>query len=91
MRLNARNFDIMLVALGVVSLICLSPIGSLLAIVTAISIIGLPITLLMGAIPPLFLFLLLARLIHFALSSLGLRFWPASAALSLGLLAFSFF
>ena len=87
MRLNARNFDIMLVALGVVSLICLSPIGSLLAIVTAISIIGLPITLLMGAIPPLFLFLLLARLIHLALSSLGLRFWPASAALSLGLLA----
>lgn len=87
MRISARTFDIALVVLGVASLICLSPIGSVLAIIAAISIIGLPITLLMGAIPPIFVFLLLARLIHLVLSAVGLRFWPVSAALSLGLLA----
>lgn len=87
MRLIARNFDIALVALGLLSLLCLSPFGSVLAIIAGISIIGLPIMLLMGLIPPLFLFLLLARIIHFGLSKVGLRFWPASAALSLGLLA----
>ena len=87
MRISARTFDIALVVLGVASLICLSPIGSVIAIIAAISIIGLPLTLLLGAIPSIFLFLLLARLIHLALRAVGLRFWPASAALALGLLA----
>jgi hypothetical protein len=87
MRVSARTFDIALVVLGVASLICLSPIGSVLAIIAAISIIGLPLALLLGAIPSIFLFLFLARLIHLALGAIGLRFWPASAAVALGLLA----
>jgi len=86
MRVSARTFDIALVVLGVASLICLSPIGSVIAVVAAISIIGLPLALLLGAIPSIFLFLFLARLIHLALCAIGLRFWPASAALALGLL-----
>ena len=87
MRIGRRTIDIALVVLGVASLVCLSPVGSALAVIAAISVIGLPITLAMGAIPSLFLFLLLARLIHLMLAAAGLRFWPASALLSLGLLA----
>ena len=87
MRIGSRTIDIALVVLGVASLICLSPVGSALAVIAATSVIGLPITLAMGAIPSLFLFLLLARLIHLMLAAAGLRFWPVSALLSFGLLA----
>ena len=76
-----------LVILGLAALFCLSPVGATIALVSAMAVVGLPLTFLFAAIPPLFVFLLAARIAHLALSLLGVRFWPLSAALALAALA----
>lgn len=85
--LPRSTFDKVLLLLGGLALLCISPIGTVLAVVAAISIIGLPIALVMAAIPALFVLLLVARLIHASLAVVGIRLWPLSGALALGLLA----
>lgn len=66
-----RSFDRFLIGLGIAAFLCLTPLGAGMAIVAAISIVGLPLTLAMAAIPPLFLFLLIARLFYLAMGSHG--------------------
>lgn len=87
LRLRNFSFDLWLVILGVAALLALSPIGAVLAVASAISVVGLPITLILAAIPPLFVVLLAFRLAHLALSLAGIRFWAFSAALALAVLA----
>ncbi|WP_394887596.1 hypothetical protein ACG873_21985 [Mesorhizobium sp. AaZ16] len=86
-KLWSRSFDLFLVVLGLAALLCLSPLGTALAMIAAIAVIGLPITLAMAAIPTLFLVLLTARLIYLALLAFGLRAKILSAVLALGILA----
>ena len=86
-RLRSRSIDTWLVVLGLAALVCLSPIGATIAVIAAISIIGLPITLILAAIPPIFVFLLCARIAHILLALVGVRFWPFSAVLALAALA----
>ncbi len=86
-KLWSHSFDLFLVVLGLAALLCLSPLGAALAMIAAITVIGLPITLAMAAIPTLFLVLLTARLIYLALLAFGLRAKILSAVLALGILA----
>jgi hypothetical protein len=86
-RLRSLSIDTWLVVLGLAALVCLSPIGATIAVIAAISIVGLPLTLILAAIPPIFVFLLSARIAHILLALVGVRFWPFSAVLALAALA----
>ncbi len=81
------KFDILLAILGVISLFCLSPIGAMLALIAAIAIIGLPLTVIMGAIPTLFLFLLIARLVQSIIPVRGIAGMAIGGTVSLAVLA----
>jgi len=87
LRLFRNKFDIVLAILGAVALFCLSPIGAMLALIAAIAVIGLPLTFIMGAIPTIFLFLLIARLVYAALPLRGAPGVAIGGAVSLAVLA----
>jgi len=55
--------DIRYFIFGITALLCLSPFGSGLALVSAIVIIGLPITLLIAGFPTVYLVFLISRII----------------------------
>ncbi|MEM9107133.1 MAG: hypothetical protein AAGC96_15895, partial [Pseudomonadota bacterium] len=74
--------------LGLLSLLCISEAGRAIAILAAITIIGLPITVFMGLVPTLFVIFVLARLIYMVGWVFGLRpYWVVCAVVGLGLLA----
>lgn len=73
------------IVLGVATLIALSPIGEGLALIGLMSLIGIPITLLLAAIPTVFLFSCLTLVIALALKLEGKKVAPA-AALALGVM-----
>ncbi len=84
---NISNYDLILIVLGISAAFCLSPIVADLATVVLWTFIGAPLVLIPASIPTLFLFLLLARLAHFGLGLIGVRFWPLGGVVGLGLLA----
>lgn len=78
-----EKLDKTLIILGVLSVICLSPIGLGIALLGLISFIGIPIVIIMGLIPTVFLFLLLVRISQHFLGT-GKRFrWVPGLALSI--------
>ncbi|HHI81749.1 MAG TPA: hypothetical protein ENJ99_01210, partial [Rhizobiales bacterium] len=81
------RFDKFLVILGIAAVFCLTEAGAGVALTAMLVIIGAPLTILMAAIPGLFLFLLLARLLWFGLKWTGPLSWPLSGVLAVGLLA----
>ncbi|TIU08020.1 MAG: hypothetical protein E5W40_16825, partial [Mesorhizobium sp.] len=73
----------MLLVLGLAALPCL--LLPQIAIVAAISIVGIPLALLMALIPPVFLFLLLTWAISFGVP--GRLNWLTSPLIAVALLA----
>lgn len=84
-------FDIFLILLGIVAVICLTPFGAGLVLVSLISVVGIPIGFFILAAPTLFLLLLFARIFVFGFYLTGLKIhwsirWIVSLLLSAGTL-----
>lgn len=77
--------DAFLAALGVLAAFCL--VATPLAVLAMISIIGLPLALLMALVPPVFVVLLVARLIAIPLETTGVMSRLACLVLALAVLA----
>jgi hypothetical protein len=73
------------VVLGVIALLCMTELGGGLAIVSGISVIGLPIAIMIMAFPTLYLIFLLSKLIRWTCPVVVRT--PVSLAIAIGLLA----
>jgi hypothetical protein len=71
--LRLREFGWIVLWQGLASLLILSQLGRAIAVLCLITVIGLPIVLVLGAIPTMFIYSLLVFLSWLGLSRLGLR------------------
>jgi hypothetical protein len=86
-----QPWTLSLLLLGLTALLAISPIGHVVATVAAISVIGLPIALVIAAIPSLFLLLLALRLAIVAWQGLRDRRLAIGVAAAVALLAMTDF
>jgi hypothetical protein len=83
---RVSRFDKRLILAGILAAICLSPIGLAVGILALVSIIGIPIAIVIGAIPALFLIALVVRLVRLVMPVPGPAGWTLSAIAGLGLM-----
>lgn len=81
------GLDRLLVSLGILAAFCLTPTGGGVAIAAFWTIIGVPVAVAMWAIPCIFLFLAVTRVVYFVLPAKWQARWVISSISALALLA----